>query len=232
MESARRQPIRSSLLSLLVVLAGAEIVAAQGNAMALGHSVGRYLGYGWTKGGYQAGAKNHQWPIVKKVARKRAYVSNGLTYPYNPGYRPTTFSAPMIQPQMPASSPVMGGNPQPTPAPQEPTKPAEPPPEWLKKYLNDGKAESKPEPPKPEDVINAEPASPSDRDRSPFRFDDEIEPNEADDDDMLLDDADDLLLDDSDEFTYLQQLRQKQAAERNRYKEAYQQYLLRNRWRK
>lgn len=204
MEAALVKTVVRIALVMIAFQTGNQFASAQRNAMAIGHSVGRYLGYGWTKGGYQAGYANHQFPVVKYVARNRGYVSNGLHYPYSPGYQPfsTMPSAPMMQSGTPNYGSVqrqdsMQGSVQqgaaPTPAPTEPPTPSEPPPEWLKKYLDENKQEKPEEVPAPEADLLAEPKSPSDIDNSPFRFKEELNNGLNDALDGTLDDS----LDDS-----------------------------------
>lgn len=259
MEAALVRTASRLALVLVICQVTTQTASAQRNAMAIGHSVGRYLGYGWTKGGYQAGYANHQYPIVKQVARNRGYVSNGLHYPYSPGYRPiqhTFMPAPTMMHQVPGAMQHAPSGAQPTPAPKTPAKPTEPPPEWLKQYL-DGEQKGAPEeiPAREEDVL-AEPRSPSDIDNSPFRFKEELKKglndqldgglgNPADDDledalkgsleddDLLLDSDDDDLLLESDDFTYRRWLQQQRARiPSNRYKQAYQPQQPQYRWRK
>ncbi len=177
-------------------------------------ALGRWAGVGYTKGGYHA-PSNGQLPVVKRHHPAQSYSSWRLMYPYHPGYQPFRVSHP--------SQNSLGAQPLdgvPTPAPEQPEtvepeksepektepekfEPREPPPEWLRKYL-DGQESQEPrgsgnagrssnpelkvpnpipspnsneELPTPSANPNNSPAS--DR-SSPFRFDDDLQPSPSD----------------------------------------------------
>lgn len=149
------------------------VVAQTGRVGSALQFAGRFMGYGYTKGGYHAPA-NQQIHFVRNHHPAHRYASSGLMYPYSPNYQPQrphipAYGLPMQHyahqavPQTVQSEPV------------EAPKPVGPPPEWLKQYLEKNReepAEDLPprlpdrvgEPVEPEEVPSTELGSPYDFD--------------------------------------------------------------------
>lgn len=147
---------------------------AQERGFPILNSMGRYLGYGYTQGGYHAPA-NGQLPLVRKMHPASDYPSGQLQYAYNRGYQPmrphqANYGLPAMQPRMPAAGPF------PSPAqPTAPAQPAGPPPEWLKEYLKGKEAGgSAEEIERPTPQSNAAPV------RDPYGFDDASQSSPSD----------------------------------------------------
>lgn len=158
-------------MSLLFLTGLVQPAAAQHREIPIINTVGRFLGYGYTQGGYHSVTGR---PIIqRKLHPASNYRSTGLQYAYQPGYQPVRPRMPTHQP-LPAATYGYGQSmstlpQQPTVAPQPapaastaPPVPKEPPPEWLKKYLQQKQGEGAPQ---PEEVPAgpAEATSPSDR---------------------------------------------------------------------
>lgn len=177
-------------------------------------ATGRFFGIGWTKGGYHAAA-NQQIPIVRQRHPASNYPSRQLSFPYQPGYAPArpgyaTQTLPTWRMQSGAGWHQPGGSNlggSPKVAPKVPT---DPPPTWLKPYLNESKpaptqSEKLPQPrelKKPEinspfQLENSQDSSPSDRglDAKEDHLLEDENPIEESDDDLLLLESDDLSFD-------------------------------------
>lgn len=119
--------------STAIILA---LVSACSTGMAQEHdyptlnSIGRFLGYGYTNGGYHSG-NNGQFDSLKKRHPASSYRSGSLLYPYQAGYQPRPIHRPFSISSLPARAVAE----QPSVVPAPVAKPAGPPPEWLKKYM-------------------------------------------------------------------------------------------------
>ncbi|MFN3192255.1 MAG: hypothetical protein ACE361_17220 [Aureliella sp.] len=220
---------RRLALSAAALIATAPAGLCQERGFPVINYAGRFLGYGWTKGGYHAPV-NAQIAVVKHRHPAHAYRSSGLQYPYSPGYQPmraapVNYGLPARQNQW-----NQGGYMQPTPAPAPPATqpqqlkpPAGPPPAWLEQYMEEKKTDDKEEisPPPPTESNEALPQPSARRNAGdPFGYDQSPESSPSDrssdslldeptlDDNLLEsgDDDDDLLLLD-DDFTLRQRPR-------------------------
>ncbi len=194
---------------VLIASMGGSSALAQHNLPAL-NSVGRFFGVGWSHG-YHSGCYDGRFQHVKDSHPASMYPSSQLLYPYSPGYSAATMSAgyAMHQPMSVYSGQGVGMAPTPaepmhpspslraTPGrnpptgaltqPKKPAEPVQPPPAWLKPYLNNATEsdsidhkndESADDVPSLEEVIPRD-ASPSDRPVSKPA-------TESDDDDLLI----------------------------------------------
>lgn len=126
------------------------------------NAFGRFMGIGWSTG-YHSNADG-RFQMVKKNHPASAYPSSQLTHIYHPGYNPvrpgipnTTahvyqsipqgaqygaptqlVPAPTLAPSLDSSAPQKVTPEKPTPEVVAPPKPVEPPPDWLRPYLQEG----------------------------------------------------------------------------------------------
>ncbi len=143
---------------VLIASMGGSSALAQHNLPAL-NSVGRFFGVGWSHG-YHSGCYDGRFQHVKDSHPASMYPSSQLLYPYSAGYSAATMTAgyathpplnlhpgagagmalsPVDQMHaapglrtMPSRNPSSGTLTQ----PKKPAEPAQPPPAWLKPYLN------------------------------------------------------------------------------------------------
>ena len=152
------------------------VVAQTGRVGSALQFAGRFMGYGYTKGGYHAPA-NQQLHFVRNHHPAHRYASSGLMYPYSPHYQPQRPHIPAYG--LPMQHYAQQGVPQAMQSePVQAPEPVGPPPEWLKQYLDKNKetaAEDLPprlpdrvgdpvEPVEPEEVPSTELGSPYDFD--------------------------------------------------------------------
>lgn len=173
--------LRCGLVACGLWVAALPIVSAQDGALSRLNALGRYLGVGYTRGGYHANA-NRQLPIVKLTHPASNYGSRALSYPYQSGYQP--YIATQTGQALPAPTNMSQPAPAPAPnAPAVPQKPAGPPPQWLKPYLNEDstRREQLPAPAErsvPQTSDELPPPDVRGEGPSPFRFDNEISPSD------------------------------------------------------
>ncbi|GAB5404957.1 MAG: hypothetical protein Aurels2KO_31880 [Aureliella sp.] len=160
------------------------------------NSLGRFLGVGYSNTGYH-GRRDGRFDVIK-ARQPSHYASSGLSYPYDPAYRPyrparvtqapipgaqqfAAPSGPTAAPELPSDEPE-----EIKPEEVKPAKPVGPPPQWLKPHLKDTDEEaidSSPSdrrlsPDSDRDDVYGEltpPRQPSSRAESPFY----IEPEEV-----------------------------------------------------
>lgn len=172
-----------SIVNVLVVF----LLFATGNSFAqerkypILNSMGRFLGVGYTRGGYHAGA-NGQFLIVKHRHPASDYRSRALAYPYQAGYAPVT---PAVAPQSPSGMTPR----QASPAPTVLLKPQlDPPPQLPNPALTPPDVPRKAPPPPTDASLDAlpEPSNSGLRDGAPSPSDQLLDESEDDDDDLLL----------------------------------------------
>ncbi|MFK7734490.1 MAG: hypothetical protein AB8B50_00580 [Pirellulaceae bacterium] len=133
---------------------------AQERGLPILNTAGRFLGVGYSRGGYHSPA-NGQFKVMRQLHPANAYRSSQLQYPYHPAYTPSrpaqaythglppAQGASIMQPYQNSLGFVTPSNStnQPSAAtPQKPAKPAGPPPTWLEPMLNNGQPASRTQP--------------------------------------------------------------------------------------
>jgi hypothetical protein len=197
---------RNGLIWVVVATTAATIGGRQAQAQQHNHpalnSFGRFFGIGWSHG-YQSGSIDGRFQHIKDQHPASMYPSSRMLYPYSPNYsamqvsygQPTNHSgnmhwgggsmtpAPHMHPGHAGYSSPAHGIVVPQPGanqkvqPAQPPKPVEPPPAWLKPFLNqDSEVIDTPKASQeaPEEVVPRQ-DSPSDKGRSkPANDDDDL----------------------------------------------------------
>lgn len=158
-----------STAMFLALVSACSTVAAQDHDFPTLNSIGRFLGYGYTNGGYHTG-NNGQWDAIKQRHPASSYRSSSLLYPYQAGYQPRQINRSFSMSSLPSN--VVVAQPPVVPAPVK--KPVGPPPEWLKKYMPGQAADASPsDPSKTEGNLELLPAPTGEPRKPPARFEDE-----------------------------------------------------------
>ena len=198
-------------IALCASTAAVQPALAQKREVPIVNSIGRFFGYGYTQAGYHSAKGRHY--IARQRHPASNYASRNLQYAYQPSYQPTRPYIPNHPlPTMNYNSGVMSGGiqnrggatPQSTEAETQdsPTAPKEPPPEWLKQYLdNKNKEQSQSEELERPEPKSSETPSPSDQNFDLLESPDDtllddpvqLETPEESDDLLLMEDDDDLL---------------------------------------
>lgn len=180
-----------------LLIAGPVSLAQEHNFPAL-NTFGRFFGIGWSHG-YHSSTIDGRFEHHKASHPASMYASSGLLYPYDPNYsaaqvtygaghqqhyqnygvmQPTP--APAMNPSNVVRQPSLSGGQSPStpPASIQPPKPIEPPPAWLRQYLNDGDASGQRPSDKPavetREEVTPKEASPSDKRKAVSEDDDDL----------------------------------------------------------